>query len=698
MFEAKPKLLQGAVFDGAEYLLRFPFHEGLKPFFVTHKLRYIGAKDHPYYRWYRCAAGKVGDLIDALPEMLKATSFAFSESPAGFESKIKGAFDAPNHKALLSGLQVTLYQVVDEPEPAEKSAKPSKDTLPSHLVTGRSSTPTDTLSAEDEESEDEAPSSRQQIAAAFPFHAGLNALCKRMGGMYLPSLRGFLLKGTTVQAFQMQIERDLRIPSEQICVMDGVFDLHDPHSGHAFNKGQGYLGACLKPASLAAGERKVKDEDSRSLLAKIPLRRAGPVPASELEAALARFDIDEYQKVGVRHLLKYNSSLLADDMGLGKTRQSIVAAEIGRKGGQVLVVVPASVVLNWRREIEMVLPRAQVGVIEYDPHVQWVVTTYGQVLKQLPHAKKYRVMICDEAHLLKSPVARRTHDTFAVAQYIESRMVLTGTPVMNTEAEIHTLLRISGHPFGEMDLDQFRDTFGRSRENRLKLNAEINNWLLRRDKSLVLTLQGKNRKITPYVLQPSAMQAYRAIHSDDSLLAFVKLNKLRQALEIGKIPVSLKLAKNLPANDKLIVFAEYTETVEQVAAQLERAGVGCVIYTGSMSKTARQHAVDTFQSDETCKVFIGTSGAAGVGITLVAASWVLFLGRPWTQAILEQAEDRAYRRGQTKPVTVMIPTVDSTIDATLSSILDSKRELSEEVVKGKVLASLQAEMRQGLAA
>lgn len=706
MFQAKPKLLQDAVFDGAEYLLRFPFNDALKPFFATHKLRYIGAKDHPYYRWYRCAAGKVGDLIDTLPEIQRATAFAYSETPASFDSKIKTAFSSPNHKALLSGVQITLYQVVDEPpstakdqEKAKKKNPPS-DRIPERLVVGGDSATEQVSQLLEDEDEDEAevPSSRHQIAAAFPFHAGLNALCKRMNGMYMPSIKGFLLKGTTVAAFKMQIERDLRVPEEQITLMDGEFDLHDPHAGLAVNTGPGFLGTCLKPAAIGSGERRVKEDDSRSLLAKVPLRRAGPVTPSELEAALARFDMDEYQKVGVRHLLKYSSSLLADDMGLGKTRQAVVAAEIGRRGGQVLVVVPASVVLNWRREIQMVLPQAIVSILDYDPKAQWIVTTYGQVLKLLDHAKKFRVMICDEAHLLKSPVSRRTHDTFAVAQYIDSRMVLTGTPVMNTEAEIHTLLRISGHPFGEMSLEDFRDNFGRVRENRLKLNAEIKNWLLRRDKSLVLKLEGKTRKVYPYVLQPSAMEAYRNIHADTSLLAFVKLTMLRQALELGKVPVAIKLAKTLPANDKLIVFAEYTETVDRVINLLEAAGIGCVSYTGSMSKTVRQRAVDTFQSDETCKVFVGTSGAAGVGITLVAANWVLFLGRPWTQAILEQAEDRAYRRGQTKPVTVMVPTVDSTIDVTLSKILETKRDLSEEVVKGQVMAALKNDSAAQLAA
>lgn len=701
MFDSKPRLLQEAVFDGTEFVLRFPYNPKLKPFLSELGLRYIGAKDHPYYRSFRGTEGAASALAELVPKILQATEFAYNESPVTFTAKLMAAKEKPNQKALLKGVQITLYTVTEEKIPVtkSKSADKKKQDQPAPEPKGRLA---ELLLEANEEAlpraELKSATTVTRVAAAFPFHAGLNTVCSKMGGQYMPAIRGWIIDKTTPAAFQMQVERDLGVPSEQFTIMDGLFDVQTAHDNGTFADAGNLLGACLKPASKDAVDQATQKnadlQKAGSLLPRIPIRKAGPVSKSDLEAALQEFKLDEYQNEGVRHLLRYSSSLLADDMGLGKTRQAIVAAEIARRGGQVLVVVPASVALNWRNEIRMVRPKARVSIIDYDPQAEWVITTYGQVLKLRDLARRFRVMICDEAHLLKSPVSKRTHDTFAVAQHIDTRMVLTGTPVMNTEAEIHTLLRISGHPFGDLDLVTFRDEFGGGSASRLKLNKALNDWLLRRDKSTVLTLPGKTRPPCWHVLQPEHQAAYSAAIADSSMTALQKLGKLRYLLERGKLDVALRLAKALPRTEKLIVFCEYVPIVEELMRLLSQVRIGAVQYTGSMSKTARQAAVDQFQRDETTKVFVGTSGAAGVGITLVAANHVLFLGRPWTFAIQEQAEDRAYRRGQLKPVFVHIPVVPDTIDGFITALIKGKGDLSEEVVKGKIITHLQSQAAQ----
>ncbi|MFU5916200.1 helicase-related protein, partial [Pseudomonas aeruginosa] len=104
-------------------------------------------------------------------------------------------------------------------------------------------------------------------------------------------------------------------------------------------------------------------------------------------------------------------------------------------------------------------------------------------------------------------------------------------------------------------------------------------------------------------------------------------------------------------------------------------GHGCVTLVGNDSLTKRQKAIDRFQQDPDCRVFICTTAAAGTGNNLTAANYVFFLGLPWTPGQQEQAEDRAYRNGQLRMVVVKIPLVEGTIDEQLWQLLNAKRQV-----------------------
>jgi SNF2 family DNA or RNA helicase len=107
---------------------------------------------------------------------------------------------------------------------------------------------------------------------------------------------------------------------------------------------------------------------------------------------------------------------------------------------------------------------------------------------------------------------------------------------------------------------------------------------------------------------------------------------------------------------------------------------------GSDSLKRRQQAVDAFQHDSAVTVFIGTTSAAGVGITLTAANYVVFASLPWTPALMRQAEDRAYRMGQKRDVIVLVPLVPKTLDEQVWSLLQSKRETEVEVIEAVKVA------------
>ncbi|HHJ1992820.1 TPA: helicase-related protein, partial [Pseudomonas aeruginosa] len=132
---------------------------------------------------------------------------------------------------------------------------------------------------------------------------------------------------------------------------------------------------------------------------------------------------------------------------------------------------------------------------------------------------------------------------------------------------------------------------------------------------------------------------------------------------------------------KVILFCEFKPTVAALKELCEQAGHGCVTLVGNDSLTKRQKAIDRFQQDPDCRVFICTTAAAGTGNNLTAANYVFFLGLPWTPGQQEQAEDRAYRNGQLRMVVVKIPLVEGTIDEQLWQLLNAKRQVAQDLIE-----------------
>ena len=143
----------------------------------------------------------------------------------------------------------------------------------------------------------------------------------------------------------------------------------------------------------------------------------------------------------------------------------------------------------------------------------------------------------------------------------------------------------------------------------------------------------------------------------------------------------IETAECLGEDDKLIIFCEYMQSVDMLKHALSASGIGCVSLVGSDSSSKRQKAIDTFQTDPATRVFIATTAAAGVGITLTKATWVAFGSCPWTPAVMRQAEDRAYRLGQTRDVNVLVPLIPGTIDEKVWQLIGAKTEIEEDVVE-----------------
>lgn len=435
-----------------------------------------------------------------------------------------------------------------------------------------------------------------------------------------------------------------------------------------------------------------------------------PVEDAVIDEIAARCSLMPHQNDGVRHFLTRTSALNGDDMGLGKTRQTVSAAS-HLPGGKV-IVCPASLKDNWSREIRMVIPDAEPFIFENtfpDTQPEWLIVNYerlGTLLEHLDaapsqgvapsqgatHDWKFIVAAFDEAHYLKEPSAQRTQASFDLAKRAERKWLLTATPMLNKPEETWTLLRLSGHPAGDVDVKTFAGHFAKSRNDRKGLGDRISEWMIRRMKDEVLTMEGKFRQEPLLSASESQMADYQDFMADDTLIPLQKINLGRQWLERVKREPILEMLSDLQQDAKAIIFCNFEATVEWFMDQLPTGSA--VRLTGKESRRQRDYSVQTFQHNPECRWFIANIKAAGVGLNLTAATYVFFVSRPWTPADQTQAEDRAYRIGQNRRVEIYIPTIPDTIDEQIKALIQNKAEITADVLVGALDAGKRRALEQ----
>ena len=431
-----------------------------------------------------------------------------------------------------------------------------------------------------------------------------------------------------------------------------------------------------------------------------------------------------HQIDGVAFLLGRRRAILADDMGLGKTRQAIVSLQHLTPGGRRLVVCPASVKRNWAREIALVDAHSDVEVIEgtaaSSATAEWIIINYDILgrhvdrLLQVPWA----ALVFDEAHYLKnhtsarSKLARQLTEAAAASTGPLAVQLLTGTPLTSRPRDLFVLLQLVAHPLGRSFLGFARrycaaekgefgwKTGGAS--NIEELTVQLHGVMLRRSKDDVLALPPKLRTWLPVevpagtgaraikkVLELLAGKDTRPVPSRDTalrrrgkLLAF--LVEARQALAFAKATATLDFVRGaIDQGEKVIVFSCFEDPVQKLATEL---GSAAVVVTGKTPTAMRQSLVDRFQSDPDVRVFIANIIAGGTGLNLTAATQVVFNDLDWVPTNHWQAEDRAYRIGQTRTVNVTYFVARDTIDDFVQAVLETKAALVNAIVEGDALA------------
>lgn len=434
---------------------------------------------------------------------------------------------------------------------------------------------------------------------------------------------------------------------------------------------------------------------------------------AEFDVPLAFGTLKNYQRAGVEFLeLAHGRAIIADEMGLGKTLQSIAYVINNPDDYPVVVVVPASLKINWQREFKKFanidahiisgtktgdLPESRVYIINYDILTKWT----DAILKLGP-----KLLIADEAHYAKNTKSQRTKALQGLAKRIYKTILLTGTPITNRPKELWPLLNMVDSaawpkffPFARRYCGAYKNEFGWNFDgatNLKELNEAIKPYMVRRLKSQVLSeLPEKQRVTIPMELKPAAMRAYRS--ALDEARAAIKaakdagesvgaehlalIEKAKQAAVDGKLPQAIEWIKNfVDSGEKLIVFCTHKFAVQRLMDEFSSIAVKV---TGDDSQAARQAAVDAFQSDDGTKLFVGNIKAAGVGLTLTEASNVAFLEFAWTPGDHAQAEDRAHRIGQQSNVTAWYLVAANTIDEDIVSLLEDKRQVVDMATDGR---------------
>ena len=419
-----------------------------------------------------------------------------------------------------------------------------------------------------------------------------------------------------------------------------------------------------------------------------------------------------HQKEAIEKLVRNKKFILADDMGLGKTTSTIIAAlETGAK--KILIVCPASLKINWQREIENYSNRS-VYISEgkkFSTEHDFVIVNYD-ILKNFHDIKdkekseimkiNFDLVIMDEAHMISNPQAQRTKIANDIASKSERVWLLSGTPMTSRPMNYYNLLNLVDSPvaanwmaYAKRYCNGFQFSVGKRKvwnvtgaSNLEELRERTQTHILRRLKEEVLDLPEKI--ITPVYLRLKSkdyeelMGEYfdwydsRPEESSSLTIQFSKLMKVRKVIAQEKINNTIELAENIiEQGKKVIIFTNFTDTLNII---YNHFGKQAVYLDGSCSKFHRQNAVDEFQTNDKIKVFVGNLKAAGVGITLTSAEAVIMNDLSFVPAEHSQAEDRSHRIGQKNSTSVYYPLFENTIEGAIYDILNRKKKIISTVM------------------
>ena len=424
----------------------------------------------------------------------------------------------------------------------------------------------------------------------------------------------------------------------------------------------------------------------------------------------------DYQRAGVDWILGHRFTLLADEMGLGKTIQAIVAMDFSELNNW-MVVCPSSLKYNWRLECERwfrkksetavtvvekgnkelkLENKRNVFILSYDILRSFVIRS------QLNHLQ-IDGFIADEAHYLKSGKAERTKVFLNYAKKAKKCIAITGTPIVNRPIELYPMLKqlssdtimpfTQKYDYGRRFCAAFQskwgwDDSGSSREEELAFRLRSTCMIRRSKKEVLPMLPLKFHKIialepdkkAKILLKKEKSYDIENLIKNPELGTFGELAEIRKELAETKLKSSVEYIRALlEETEKVVVFCYHREIIAKLEEGL-LARNPAIIHGGVASKN-RQLAVEKFQNQSSCRVFIGQINASGVGLTLTKSSNVVFVEMDWSPSITDQCIDRCHRLGQQDNVTAHYIVVEGSLDEYMIRKNIEKRDIINEILK-----------------
>lgn len=437
-----------------------------------------------------------------------------------------------------------------------------------------------------------------------------------------------------------------------------------------------------------------------------------------------------YQWAAMEFIEERNGkALVADDQGLGKCLEVYGYIQHHPELRPVVIVCPSSVKETWRREFYKWcttddVPETLVGQKSYPTAGTILIINYDI----LTHWKDYirfniqpKVVVSDESHYVKHPHAARSKALKLIVLGRDGKeaqstpvphfIATTGTPITNRPIEIWSALNLldpkvwrSRHQFGIEYCGAFHNGFGWQYDgipDVEKLNRDIRPYVLRRRKQDVLKeLPPKIHIPLPLRLTPKAQQKYgQAVKDAYDRISRMEadgvpvgaehlklIETLKQITAEGKIDEVIDWISDVIENEKLIVFCTHTAIVDRLMTEF--AGLAVEITGRVPSGKKRDQSVDAFMNDANIKLCVANIQAGGVGLTLTAASKVIFVEFPWNPKDIDQASDRIHRIGQTGQAMIYFAAGVGTIDETIVDLLVVKAEIIDKVMDGEATGQL----------
>lgn len=440
----------------------------------------------------------------------------------------------------------------------------------------------------------------------------------------------------------------------------------------------------------------------------------------EVKATLRPYQLDGFK--WIKYLEENNlGGCLADDMGLGKTLQaiSVLATAYPKEKLPTLIVMPRSLLFNWRSEVQKFAPHLKTytyygttrNIVKARKH-HLIFTTYALMRNDVEifQEEDFYYLILDESQNIKNIQAQTTKAAMLLSG--KHRLALSGTPIENNLGELYSLFRfLNPSMFGTVH--QFNQHYlapiqkDNDKEAILQLRKKIYPFILRRlkkdvlqdlpdkiEQTLFIEMSDKQRKLYEnrrsfYKTAIDNSIATKGMQQSRFFI-FQALNELRQIASTpekfseGKIlspkreMLQEQLMDSIANGHKILIFVNFLATIELICEQLEDMGIDFVSMTGATRD--RQSLVNRFQNEPDCKVFLMTLKTGGTGLNLTAADTIFIFDPWWNVAAENQAIDRAHRIGQTNKVLAYKLITEGTIEEKIVQLQAAKKELFDNVI------------------